>query len=109
MDNIEIMEIISGGPAWTSGELENGDQILRVAQDKDSIATSIVGMRISDAVDLIKGPKGTKVTLTLKKVDGSIKEVTLVRDVVLIEETFAKTALIQDDNINYGVINLPKF
>jgi len=109
MDNIEIMEIISGGPAWTSGKLENGDQILRVAQDKDSIATSIVGMRISDAVDLIKGPKGTKVTLTLKKVDGSIKEVTLVRDVVLIEETFAKTALIQDDNINYGVINLPKF
>lgn len=109
MDNIEIMEIISGGPAWTSGKLEKGDQILRVAQEKDTIATSIVGMRISDAVDLIKGPKGTKVTLSLKKVDGSIKDVTLVRDVVLIEETFAKTALIQDDNINYGVINLPKF
>ncbi|BAO55434.1 carboxy terminal-processing peptidase [Nonlabens marinus] len=109
MDNIEIMEIISGGPASTSGKLEKGDQILRVAQDKDSIATSIVGMRISDAVDLIKGPKGTKVILTLKKVDGSIKEVTLIRDVVLIEETFAKTALIQDDEMSYGVINLPKF
>lgn len=109
MDDIEIMEIISGGPAWTSGKLEKGDQILRVAQDKDTVATSIVGMRISDAVDLIKGPKGTKVTLTLKKVDGNIKDVTLVRDVVLIEETFAKTALLQDDSINYGVINLPKF
>lgn len=109
MDNIEIMEIISGGPASTSGKLEKGDQILRVAQDKDSIATSIIGMRIGDAVDLIKGPKGTKVTLTIKKVDGSIKDVTLVRDVILIEETFAKTALIQDENINYGVINLPKF
>ncbi|KQC34435.1 peptidase S41 [Nonlabens sp. YIK11] len=109
MDNIEILEIISGGPAWTSGKLEKGDQILRVAQEKDTVATSIVGMRISDAVDLIKGPKGTKVTLTLKKVDGSIKDVTLVRDVVLIEETFAKTALIQDDSINYGIINLPKF
>jgi carboxyl-terminal processing protease len=109
MDNIEIMEIISGGPASTSGKLEKGDQIIRVAQEKDSIATSIVGMRISDAVDLIKGPKGTKVILTLKKVDGSIKEVTLVRDVVLIEETFAKAALIEDENINYGIINLPKF
>lgn len=109
MDNIEIMEVISGGPAWTHGELEKGDQILRVAQEKDTVAASIVGMRIGDAVDLIKGPKGTKVTLTIKKVDGTIMDITIVRDVVLIEETFAKTALIQDDNINYGVINLPKF
>jgi carboxyl-terminal processing protease len=109
MDNIEIMEIISGGPAWKSDQIEKGDQIMRVAQKGDSIATSIIGMRIGDAVDLIKGPKGTEVTLTIKKVDGKIKDVTLVRDVVLIEETFAKTAIIEDENINYGIINLPKF
>ncbi len=109
MDNIEIMEIISGGPAWTSNELEKGDQILRVAQKGDTVATSIVGMRIADAVDLIKGPKGTEVTLTVKKVDGNIKDVTLVRDVILIAETFAKSAMIEEGNVKYGFINLPKF
>ncbi len=109
MDNIEIVEIISGGPAWTSNELEKGDQILRVAQKQDTVATSIVGMRIADAVDLIKGPKGTEVTLTIKKVDGNIKDVTLVRDVILIAETFAKSAMIENESIQYGFINLPKF
>ncbi|AZQ43608.1 carboxy terminal-processing peptidase [Nonlabens ponticola] len=110
MDNIAVMEIISGGPAWKSGMIEKGDEILRVAQENDSIATSIVGMRIGDAVELIKGPKGTKVILTLKKVDGSIEEITLVRDVVLIEETFAKSAIIEDaDDFTYGIIDLPKF
>ncbi|GAK99196.1 MAG: carboxy terminal-processing peptidase [Nonlabens ulvanivorans] len=111
MDYIKVLEIISGGPAWRSQDVEVGDVILKVAQEKDTVATSIVGMRISDAVDLIKGPKGTKVILTLKRVDGTIEDVTLTRDVVEIEETFAKSVIVKDPegSINYGLINLPKF
>ncbi len=109
MDNIKVMELISGGPAWRSKKLEVGDIIQKVAQENDSVATSIAGMNISDAVQLIKGPKGTKVRLTLKKVDGSIEVITLERDIVLIEETFAKSLIIKDKNLNYGLINLPTF
>ena len=109
MDYISVLEIISGGPAWKSELIEVGDKILKVAQEKDTIATSIVGMRISDAVELIKGPKGTDVKLTLKKVDGSIEEITITRDVVQIEETFAKSLIGQDDEFRFGFINLPKF
>ncbi|WP_438963042.1 carboxy terminal-processing peptidase [Nonlabens sp.] len=111
MDYIKVLEIISGGPAWRSEEVEVGDVILKVAQENDTIATSIVGMRISDAVDLIKGPKGTKVILTLKRVDGKIEDVTLTRDVVELEETFAKSVIVNDaeSSINYGLINLPSF
>lgn len=109
MDNIKVMELISGGPAWRSKKLDVGDIIQKVAQEKDSVATSISGMSISDAVQLIKGPKGTKVRLTLKKVDGRTEVITLERDIVLIEETFAKSLLIKNNNVNYGLINLPTF
>jgi len=111
MDYISVVEIISGGPAWRSEEIEVGDVILKVAQVKDTVATSIVGMRIADAVDLIKGPKGTDVTLTLKRVDGTIEDITLTRDVVEIEETYAKSVIVNDPEgtVNYGLINLPKF
>ncbi|MGB5980620.1 MAG: carboxy terminal-processing peptidase [Nonlabens sp.] len=109
MDYISVLEIISGGPAWKSQELEIGDKILKVAQENDSVATSVVGMRISDAVELIKGPKGTKVVLTLKKVDGKVEELTLTRDVVELEDTYAKSVLTLDDQLRYGLIDLPKF
>jgi carboxyl-terminal processing protease len=109
MDYISVLEIISGGPAWKSELIEVGDKILKVAQENDTVPTSIVGMRISDAVELIKGPKGTNVILTLKKVDGSIEEITLTRDVVQIEETFAKSVIGEDDSFKFGFINLPKF
>jgi carboxyl-terminal processing protease len=109
MDYISVLEIISGGPAWKSELIEVGDKILKVAQENDTIATSIVGMRIGDAVELIKGPKGSKVILTLKKVDGSIEDITLTRDIVQIEETFAKSVIGQDGAFRFGFINLPKF
>ncbi|WP_338350624.1 carboxy terminal-processing peptidase [Nonlabens tegetincola] len=109
MDYISVIEIISGGPAWRSEKIEIGDKILKVKQEKDTVATSIVGMRIADAVELIKGPKGTKVILTLKKVDGTVEDLTLTRDVVEIEETFAKSMIIENEGMNYGLIDLPKF
>ncbi len=108
-DNVKIVEVISGGPAWSNGELEVGDLIQKVKQEDEEEAVDIRGMRLDDAVELIKGPKGTKVVLTVKKVDGKIETIEIIRDVVEIEETYAKSSTVKKDNSTYGVINLPKF
>jgi carboxyl-terminal processing protease len=108
-DNVKIVEVISGGPAWTNGELEVGDLIQKVKQEDEAEPVDIRGMRLDDAVDLIKGPKGTKVTLTVKKVDGSSQTINIIRDVVEIEETYAKSSTVIKDGKSYGIINLPKF
>lgn len=108
-DNVKIVEVISGGPAWRGEEVEVGDEIIKVKQEDENEAVSVVGMRLDDAVNLIKGPKGSIVTLTLKKVDGTLKDVKITRDVVEIEETYAKAAIVEKEARKYGVINLPKF
>ena len=109
MDNIKVVELISGGPAWRSNELEVGDFILKVKQEDEEQPVNIVGMRMDDAIKLIKGPKGTKVTLTVKKVDGTIEDITITRDIVEIEETYVKSSTVEKDGKTYGVINLPSF
>ncbi|WP_245686385.1 carboxy terminal-processing peptidase [Psychroflexus sediminis] len=108
-DNVKIIEIISGGPAWSNGELEVGDLIQKVKQEDEEEPVDIRGMRLDDAVDLIKGPKGTQVTLTVKKVDGSTQLISIIRDIVEIEETYAKTSTVERNGELFGVINLPKF
>ncbi len=108
-DYITVIEIISGGPAWRSEKIEVGDAIMKVKQEDEKDAVSIVGMRIDDAVKLIKGPKGTKVTLTIKNVDGTISDKTITRDVVELEETYAKSSLIEKNDRKFGLINLPQF
>ena len=109
-DDITITEVVSGGPAWRSDEFGEGDVILKVQQEDEDEAVNISGMKLDDAVDLIKGPKGSKVTLTVrKKLMGNIEEITLVRDVVELEETFAKTSMVEKDGKKFGVINLPSF
>lgn len=108
-DYITIVEVISGGPAWRSELIEVGDAIMKVKQENEEDAVSVVGMRLDDAVKLIKGPKGTKVTLTVKSVDGTISDKTLTRDVVELEETYAKSSVINKDGNKYGLINLPQF
>lgn len=109
MDYIKVVELISGGPAWRSNELEVEDIILKVKQEDEEFPVDIVGMRINDAIKYIKGPKGTKVTLTIKKVDGTIKDITITRDIVEIVETYAKASIVKKDNKKFGVINLPAF
>ncbi len=109
MDAIIVNEIISGGPAWRQNELEVGDQILKVKQGDEEKQVNIVGMRLDDAIKFIKGPKGTVVTLTLKKVDGTVQDINITRDIVELEETYAKSTTVIKDDKKYGVINLPKF
>lgn len=107
-DAVEISELISGGPAWKGKELEAGDLILKVAQGKDE-PVDIAGMRLDDVVKKIKGPKGTEVRLTVKKVDGSIKVISIIRDEVETEETFAKSSIVEKDGKRFGIVYLPKF
>ena len=109
IDKVEITEIISGGPAWRDNSLEKGDAILKVRQEDEDEAVSILGMRLSDAVKLIKGEKGTNVYLTVKKVDGSVSEISIKRDIVLLEETYIKSSIVSKSDLKYGVINIPKF
>ena len=107
-DFTEISELISGGPAWRGRQLEAGDVILKVGQGSAE-PVDVVGMRLDDVVKKIKGPKGTIVRLTVKKVDGTIKNISIVRDIVEIEETYAKSSVVEKNGLRYGVIYLPKF
>jgi len=106
---IEVIKVIPGSPSWKEGELEVGDFIIKVAQDGEE-PVDVVDMRLDDAVQLIRGPKGTKVTLTIKKLDGTIKDIEIIRDVVVLEETYAKSALIKSKTgKTYGYLRLPSF
>ena len=107
-DFTEITELISGGPAWRGKQLETGDVVMKVAQG-NAEPVDIVGMRIDDVVKKIKGPKGSEVRLTVKKVDGSVKTISIIRDNVEIEETYAKSSVVERNGVKYGVIYLPKF
>ena len=106
---VEISEIIIGGPVWRDNLLNVGDIIIAVAQSADEEPTEISLMKLSDATDLIKGEKGTNVFLTVKRVDGGVEQIQITRDIVELEETYAKSSVIKDDSNVYGLINLPRF
>ena len=105
---ISIVEVISGGPVWRDKLLEVEDVIIKVAQENEE-AVDITGMRIDDVVKLIKVPKGTTVYLTIKHVDATVEVIPVVRDVVELEEAFAKSSIITKDGKKFGMIHLPKF
>ena len=106
--NIKVVEISIGGPVWKDKLLDVGDIIIKVAQENEE-PVDIVGMKVDDAIKLIKGPEKSIVSLTVKKLDGSIKEVQITRALVELEELYAKSTLIEEDDIRYGYISLPKF
>jgi len=107
---IKVAQIVPGSASWRQGELKEGDLILKVAQ-ADGEPVDIVDMRLDHAVQLIRGKKDTEVRLTVKKIDGSIKVIPIIRDIVIIDETLAKSAVLHDEktNTNIGYIYLPKF
>ncbi len=107
-DYVKIVEVIAGGPAWRDGKLKVGDLIQKVAQG-DEEPVDIMGMRLSKVVKLIKGKKGTVVKLIVKRVDGSIETIPITRDRVELDETFAKSLVIDKNNKKLGYIYLPKF
>lgn len=107
---IKVVNIVPGSASWRGKELGEEDLILKVAQEGEE-PVDVVGSSIDEAVEMIRGPKGTKVILTVKKPDGRIKPIEITRDVVVLEETYAKGAIIEHEKFqsNYGYIDLPKF
>ncbi|EAQ42307.1 carboxy terminal-processing peptidase [Polaribacter sp. MED152] len=104
-----VSELVAGGPASKQGDLEPGDIILKVAQG-DEEPLDIVGMRLDDAIKFIKGKKGTEVQLTVKKkIDGSIQVISIIRDVVQLDETFVKSSIVEKNGKKYAIIDLPSF
>ncbi|MBN2663122.1 MAG: carboxy terminal-processing peptidase [Bacteroidales bacterium] len=105
----KVASVVVGGAAWKQGELEEGDIIVKVAQEGEEPVT-ITSMRLDDAVRLIRGPKGTNVYLTIKKIDGTIKEIQIVRDKIILEETFTRSVILNDSTgKRIAYINLPSF
>ncbi|PSR53482.1 tail-specific protease [Adhaeribacter arboris] len=104
---IRVMEVMPGTPSYRQGDLKAGDIILKVGQGKQE-PVNVEGMRVDKAVQLIRGKKGTEVRLTIKKPDATIKVISLIRDVIIKEDTYAQSALIQDKR-KVGYINLPGF
>ena len=105
---IKIASLITGGPAWKSGELGVDDEILKIGQGSAE-AVDVTGFGVTDAVKLIRGAeKGTEVRLTIRKPDGSSKIVSLNRDEIKLDDTFAKSAIIKGEH-KIGYIYLPEF
>lgn len=106
----KVERIVPGSPSARQGELEAGDLIIKVAQGKEE-PVDIVDMRLDKAVRLIRGPKGTEVRLTVKKGDGSITVIPIIRDIVILSETYAKSSVLEVEGIEgkVGYIKLPKF
>ena len=96
-DYTKVVRIVVGGPAWKQKELDENDVILKVTQEDEEDPVDIAGMVIDDVVQLIRGDKGTKVTLTVKKIDGTVQDITITRDVVVLEEQFAKSLILESD------------
>ncbi len=109
---VKVSSLIPGGPSWKGKLLGPGDAILKVGQGDDD-PEDIVGMRTQDAVKLIRGKKGTLVKLTVKKPDGEIMVVPIKRDVVVLAETFARSAVVsigkKENAKRFGYIYLPRF
>ena len=105
---IKISSIITGSPCWKQGELKAGDEIIKVAQPAAE-PVDIQGYEIDDVVQLIRGKEGTVVRLTVKKIDGSTKVIPITRGKVELEETFAKSAIINSADGPVGYIYLREF
>lgn len=110
-DLTKVVDIIPGGPAWKQKDLEKGDYITAVKQEKAEEVEDLTGMRIDDVVKRIRGKKGTKVTLTVLKKTGVEELITITRDEVIIDEGFAKSLILNHDEVSpqIGYIYLPRF
>lgn len=106
--NIKINTLVTGSPAWKSQQITVGDVVMKVGQGSEE-PVDLTGFDVEDAVKLIRGKKNTEVKLFLKKGDGSIKMVSMIRDEIVTDETFARSLVINENNKKIGYIFLPEF
>jgi carboxyl-terminal processing protease len=105
---IKIVSLVVGTPAWKSGKIQVNDIIVKVAQGNNE-PVDVTGYPVDEVVKLIRGEKGTVVKLTLRKQDGILDTVSLVRDEIVQDETFARSAILYENNKKIGYIYLPEF
>lgn len=116
-DSVKIVEVVTGGPADLTGQVQIGDEIIGVAQGEDGEFVDIVGMRLDKVVEMVRGEKDTVVKLQMigNKGKGGEKIVKIMRDTVKLEEQEAKSKVFtipsENDAVDYklGVITLPAF
>jgi carboxyl-terminal processing protease len=105
--SIKIGTLLTGSPAWKSGEIQAGDIVMKVAQGKNE-PVELTGLDVEDAVKIIRGTKGTEVRLTMKKQDGTLKVVSLIRDEIVQDEVYVRSAIVNGKE-KIGYIYLPDF
>lgn len=106
--NIKIATLVTGSPAWKSQQITVGDAVMKVGQGVEE-PVDLTGFDVEDAVKLIRGKKNTEVKLSLKKADGSVKVVSLMRDEIVLDETFARSLVVNENNKKIGYIFLSEF
>jgi carboxyl-terminal processing protease len=105
---LKVASIVPGSPSYKQGQLKAGDIILKVAQGAGE-PVEVTNMKIDDAIQLIRGKKDTEVRLTVKKPDETVVIIPIIRDVVVMEDSYAKSAIVDIKGEKYGYINLPTF
>ncbi|MGK0296656.1 MAG: carboxyl-terminal processing protease [Gammaproteobacteria bacterium] len=113
-DYTEVQSVVPGGPADLSGELKDGDKIIGVGQEEEGEIIDVIGWRLDDVVDLIRGPKGSLVRLEIlakdEGIEGPSKKILITRDEIKLEESAAKSEIIENESgNNIGVITVPTF
>jgi carboxyl-terminal processing protease len=107
MGQLKVTEVMMGSPSYKQGELKQNDEIMKVGQNTLT-PVDITEMEMDEAIELIKGKKGTEVRLTVKKADGTIKVIPIIRDVIDMDDVLAKSAILNNKN-KVGYIYLPTF
>ena len=107
---VKVTRVVPGSASFRQGELEAGDKIIKVAQGEET-PVDVVDMKLDDVLPMIRGKKGTEVRLTVKKQDGSIKIIPIIRDVVVLEDSYAKSAIIEHKKgkVKVGLVDLRSF
>lgn len=109
-DFTKIVRVVPGSASYRQGDLKAGDVILRVGQGEEGEDIDITGMRLREVVSYIRGEKGTTVRLTVKKSNGDIQLIKIVRDIVKLEDQVARSTLLKDsEGTSIGYIYLPDF
>ena len=116
-EQVQVVNIIPGGPAAKDGRLKPMDKIIGIIDEKNKAITDLIGWDLDEVVKLIRGPKGTKVTLQIVPSDSNPDEtpylLTLQRDEVALEEQAASSLIetfeIKDKTYNIGLVTIPSF
>lgn len=107
-EKAKIEELMPGGPAINSKKINVGDRIISVGQGSDGVMENVIGWRLDDIVDSIRGDEGTIVKLEVET-DSTTKIIELERGKVSLEESDASKEVIEMDNYEIGYIKLPSF